>query len=97
MALNRDITEVKLVQQDQKRAEIQLQQYSEQIDNILESITDGFFVLDQHFRVKLWNREAERITRLSAAEMIGQSIWRSYLSWSIQIPGSPFTEPSKRK
>jgi PAS domain S-box-containing protein len=75
MALNRDITEVKLVQQDQKRAEIQLRQYSEQIDNILESITDGFFVLDQFYRVKLWNREAERITRLSAAEMIGQSIW----------------------
>jgi len=75
MALNRDITEVKLVQQDQKRAELQLRQYSEQIANILESITDGFFVLDQHFKVKLWNHEAERITHLSAAEMIGQSIW----------------------
>ncbi|HEY4286865.1 MAG TPA: PAS domain S-box protein [Puia sp.] len=75
MALNKDITEVKLVQQDQKRAEKQLRQYSEQIANILESITDGFFVLDQHFKVKLWNHEAERITHLSAGEMIGQSIW----------------------
>jgi PAS domain S-box-containing protein len=75
MALNKDITEVKLVQQDQKRVELQLRQYSEQIANILESITDGFFVLDQHFRVKLWNHEAERITGLSAAEMVGQSIW----------------------
>ena len=75
MALNKDITEVKLVQQDQKRVELQLRQYSEQIAGILESITDGFFVLDQHFRVKLWNREAERITHLSAVEMVGQSIW----------------------
>jgi len=74
MALNKDITEIKLVQQDQKRAEIQLRQYSEQIAHILESITDGFFVLDQHFKVKLWNHEAERITRLSAEEMIGESI-----------------------
>jgi PAS domain S-box-containing protein len=61
MALNRDVTEVKLVQQD--------------LASILESITDGFFALDQHFRVTLWNHEAERITRLSAAEMIGQSVW----------------------
>lgn len=60
MALNRDVTEVKLVRQD--------------LAGILESITDGFFALDQHFRVTLWNHEAERITRLSAAEMIGQSI-----------------------
>jgi PAS domain S-box-containing protein len=75
MALNKDITKVKLIQQDHKRAELQLRQYSEQIAHILESITDGFFVLDQHFRVKLWNHEAERITRLSAGEMIGQSIW----------------------
>ena len=75
MTLNKDITEVKLVQQDHKRAELQLRQYSEQIANILESITDGFFVLDQHFRVQLWNHEAERITHLSAVEMIGQSIW----------------------
>ncbi len=74
MALNRDVTEVKQVMQDQQRAERQLRHYSEQIAGILESITDGFFVLDPHFRVTLWNREAERITRLSAAEMIGQPI-----------------------
>jgi PAS domain S-box-containing protein len=61
MALNRDVTEVKLVRQD--------------LAGILESITDGFFALDQHFRVTLWNHEAERITRLSAVEMIGQSLW----------------------
>ena len=41
---------------------------------VLESITDGFFVLDRNFRVTLWNHEAERITRLSAAEMVGQAI-----------------------
>lgn len=74
MVLHRDITEVKLVQQNQKRAELQLSHYSEQIANILESITDGFFVLDQQFKVKLWNHEAERITQLSAGEMVGQSI-----------------------
>ena len=74
MALNRDVTEVKKVQQDQQRAEMQLRHYSEQIAGILESITDGFFVLDQHFRVTLWNREAERLTRIPSAEIVGQPI-----------------------
>lgn len=60
MALSRDITEVKKAQQH--------------IAGILESITDGFFVLDQHFRVILWNREAERLTRISSTEIVGQPI-----------------------
>jgi len=75
MAVNKDITENKLAQQDRKNAEMQLRQYSEQMTNILESITDGFFVLDKDFKVTLWNHEAERITSLSAAEMVGQPIW----------------------
>jgi PAS domain S-box-containing protein len=74
MALNKDVTEVKRVQQDQRRAEIQLRYYSEQIAGILQSITDGFFVLDHQFQVTLWNREAERITGVPAAEIVGQAI-----------------------
>lgn len=75
MTLSRDITENKIQQRDRKTAEMQLRLYSDQITGILESITDGFFVLDQNFRVTLWNAEAERITRLSAPEMVGQIIW----------------------
>jgi PAS domain S-box-containing protein len=74
MVVNKDITENKLAQQERQLAEAQLREYSEQITNILDSITDGFFVLDRNFRVTLWNHEAERITRLSAAEMVGQPI-----------------------
>lgn len=74
MVVNKDITENKLAQQDRQLVEAQLRDYSEQITNILESVTDGFFVLDKNFRVTLWNHEAERITRLSALEMVGQPI-----------------------
>ena len=75
IAVNKDITENKLAQQDRQNAELQLMQYSEQMTSILESITDGFFVLDKDFKVTLWNHEAERITHLSAEEMVGQPIW----------------------
>ena len=74
MALNKDITEIKRVQQDQRQAEMQLRYYSEQIAGILQSITDGFFVLDHQFQVTLWNREAERITSIPAAKIVGQAI-----------------------
>jgi len=60
---------------ERKKSEEQLKQYSEQIINILESITDGFFALDKSFRVTLWNREAERITGLSSDEMVGNILW----------------------
>jgi PAS domain S-box-containing protein len=63
---------------ERKRAEEQLRQYSEQIINILDSITDGFFVLDKSFRVTLWNHEAERITSLSSAEMVGNNFWDKF-------------------
>jgi hypothetical protein len=43
MILHKDITE------DQRQPKDRWY-YSEQISGILESITDGFFVIDQHFR-----------------------------------------------
>ncbi|MHA4809186.1 PAS domain S-box protein [Flavitalea flava] len=75
LTVNKDITENKGTLKDRKRAETQLHLYSEQITNILESITDGFFVLDKNFKVVLWNHEAERITNLSYGEVVGQIIW----------------------
>jgi PAS domain S-box-containing protein len=75
LTVNKDITENKGTLKDRKRAETQLRLYSEQITNILESITDGFFVLDKNFKVMLWNHGAERITHLSYEEVVGQTIW----------------------
>jgi PAS domain S-box-containing protein len=51
------------------------------VNDILESITDGFFMLDKDFRVSLWNRESERITHLFREEMVGRSIWQKLPEW----------------
>lgn len=58
-----------------KRPDEPSHQSPEPMTDLLESITDGFFVLDRNFRVEWWNKEAERITGLSSAEMIGQYYW----------------------
>lgn len=83
MVLSKDITEIRLEEQ--------------QIPGILENITDGFFVLDTHCRVKLWNREAERITCLSAAEMIGQPICEAIPEWNDTNIGRSFYQAFKNK
>jgi PAS domain S-box-containing protein len=83
MVLNKDITEIRLVEQ--------------QIPGLLENITDGFFVLDTHCRIRLWNREAERITLLSAAKMIGQSIWEAIPEWYDTNIGRSFHQAFKNK
>ena len=83
IALGRDITEIRLVEQ--------------QITGILESITDGFFVLDQYFRVKLWNHEAERITAMTAEEMVGRSIWEKLPEWVDTSIGQSFHKAFKKK
>lgn len=83
IALGRDITEIRLVEQ--------------QITGILESITDGFFVLDQYFKVKLWNHEAERITAMTAEEMVGRSIWEKLPEWVDTSIGQSFHKAFKKK
>jgi PAS domain S-box-containing protein len=83
VSLGRDITEIRLVEQ--------------QITGILESITDGFFVLDQYFKVKLWNHEAERITAMTAEEMVGRSIWEKLPEWIDTSIGQSFHKAFKKK
>jgi PAS domain S-box-containing protein len=56
------------------RSEKELHQYPEQIINILNSITDGFFMLDKNFTITLWNKEAEQLIGKASAKMIGYNI-----------------------
>ncbi len=46
-----------------------------QYENILESISGGFFALDNDYRVTYWNRAAELGTALLAADVIGKNVF----------------------
>jgi len=70
----RDVTEARLA-----RAKIvRLQELNR---NIVESLPQGFFVLDRHFRVVYFNRALERISGMSRPDLIGRVPWEihSYL------------------
>jgi PAS domain S-box-containing protein len=58
-----------------KEAERQAEVNRVQLMAILESITDGFFAVDNEWIVTYFNREAERILALERDEVIGRNLW----------------------
>lgn len=56
----------------------QLQNYQKRIANILESFTDAFFEVDEHWTVTYWNKEAERLMVMPRDKIIGQNLWDVY-------------------
>jgi PAS domain S-box-containing protein len=66
-----DITERKL-------AEEALQESNNRIRNILESITDAFFALDNGWRFTYVNAEAERVLQRPREELLGKNVWEEF-------------------
>lgn len=67
-----DITHSKIAALELKQNMKQLRDYAESIDNILNSITDGFIAIDNDMKVLLWNRVFEKTTGIRAVEVIGR-------------------------
>jgi len=61
-----------------KEAETKLMEYNQRISNILESITDGFYSVDNNWTVTSWNKEAERIIGVKRQEIIGKNLWEMF-------------------
>lgn len=84
-AVGRDITAQKQIEQtklDLFQREQQARSDSEaahaKVLTILESITDGFFALDQDWRFTYVNRQAELLLQHSRADLIGQNVWAAF-------------------
>ena len=60
---------------DRKDYEKALKQYNDQVNNILESITDGFFSVTQDWIVTYWNKEAEILLKVNKDELLGTNLW----------------------
>ncbi|MDZ8086003.1 MAG: PAS domain S-box protein [Nostoc sp. DedQUE12b] len=69
--VTRDITE-------RRRAELALRQSEEQSRNILESIAEAFFSLDENWRFTYVNRSAEILLDRAPDDLIGKNIWEEY-------------------
>lgn len=69
-----DITQKKMAEMELQRNERQLREYSDRINNILDSITDGFIAVDNEMKVFLWNRVFENNTGIRSIEAMGKKL-----------------------
>jgi len=60
---------------ERKQAELSLQAAHTRIQNILESITDAFYTLDQEWRFTYINPSAERYFGRPKADLLGRCLW----------------------
>ncbi|WP_407429304.1 PAS domain S-box protein [Arcticibacter sp.] len=61
-----------------KLAEIKLERSNDRLNKILNSIANAFFMLDKNHVVSSWNAAAETVSRRSAEQVVGMSIWDIY-------------------
>ncbi|MES2003951.1 MAG: PAS domain S-box protein [Bacteroidota bacterium] len=48
------------------------------MESVLDSITDGFFIVDRNWQVIFWNKAAEMILGKSEQELIGKNVWEAF-------------------
>ena len=46
--------------------------------SIIETITNGFFTVDQNWTVKYWNKAAEKLLGVRAKEIVGKNLWEKF-------------------
>lgn len=63
---------------DKKITEIALKESFEEKNEILESIGDGFFAIDEHWNVLYWNKQAEIILQTTKEDIIGKNLWEVF-------------------
>ena len=48
------------------------------LESVLDSITDGFFIIDRNWTVLFWNKAAENILQKTEDELIGKNLWEAF-------------------
>ena len=62
----------------QKYAEEELIRYSERLDTVIGSITDGFFIVDHRWKFIRMNQAFERVNKVSEGKLIGKNLWEAF-------------------
>jgi len=60
------------------KAEKILNEKAREIENILESITDGFFTVNKNWEFTYINKEFERILKRNRGDLLGKNLWEAF-------------------
>lgn len=56
----------------------EMQRYKKKHEDLLNSISDGFFSLDKEFNIAYWNKTAEEITGINVEKALGSNLWEVF-------------------
>ncbi|MCC5666185.1 PAS domain S-box protein [Nostoc sp. CHAB 5784] len=76
--VTRDITDVSDELRLRKRVEQALHQSEKQARNILESIAEAFFALDENWQFTYMNPSAETLLDRTPGDLVGKNLWSEY-------------------
>jgi PAS domain S-box-containing protein len=62
----------------QKHAEEELIRYSERLDTVIGSITDGFFIVDREWKFIRVNQAFEQLNKVSETDIVGKNMWELF-------------------
>jgi PAS domain S-box-containing protein len=48
------------------------------LESVLDSITDGFFIIDRNWTILFWNKAAEKILYKGEEQLIGKNLWEEF-------------------
>jgi PAS domain S-box-containing protein len=60
------------------KAELELKEKSDEIENVLESITDAFYTVDKEWHFTYINKEYERVQEHKREQLLGKNVWELY-------------------
>ncbi|WP_017300893.1 EAL domain-containing protein [Nodosilinea nodulosa] len=78
IGVSQDISDRKQEEVERQVAERALQSSHQRINNILESITEAFFALDQNWQFIYLNQRAEQFLQRSRHGVLGQNLWYEF-------------------
>ncbi len=91
-----NITETKRVEEERQQLEqeraVALRQSEEQSRNIIESITDAFFAVDENWRFTYVNQTAYTLVNRAPGDLIGKIFWEEFPG----VNGSEFEQMHRR-
>ena len=77
---------------DLREAEERAEEAQRQRLEVLESIADGFYTLDEEYRFTFLNAQAERVLQRRREDLLGKHVWREFPD----LQGTQFEEEYRR-
>jgi len=71
-------TQLTQLLEETKKAHQQENESRALLENVLDSITDGFFIVDRNWNILFWNKAAETVLRKNKQALIGKNLWEEF-------------------